>query len=363
MINAIRRSIARFRGSGSSAITLPPMDGAMRPNERLERARLVVHGQQPNNLQAVNAELWFTRGAELWRVADPDTGAPKLMANLRTNVSCLAADSDGNVVAGFEDGRVNVVWGPRRGQVLSKPSFDANCPTAMVFNEGTLYVCHGSSRNAPSQWKRDLMQREASGSVWRIEFTSQRSERVADGLAYPCGIALGKHGQLVVSEAWRHRLIHVPMQDGRLQTNAVTPVLSALPGYPGRISPAGDDGFWLCVFAPRSRLVEFVLSERSYCMDMLRDVDSEHWIAPALKSGYSFLEPLQGGGVKQMGILKPWAPARSYGLLVRLDVDFQPVESLHSRADGTRHGLTACVQVNGRVMVSSWGGDAILEIV
>ena len=57
---------------------------------------------------------------------------------------------------------------------------------------------------------------------------------------------------------------------------------------------------------------------------------------------------MQGGGLKQLGILKPWAPTRSYGLVVRRDAEGEPRASFHSRADGRRHGITSCVEADGR---------------
>ena len=46
-----------------------------------------------------------------------------------------------------------------------------------------------------------------------------------------------------------------------------------------------------------------------------------------------------------MGIHKPWAPSRSYGLVVRLDAAMRPVASFHSRANGHRHGVTSAIEV------------------
>ena len=63
-----------------------------------------------------------------------------------------------------------------------------------------------------------------------------------------------------------------------------------------------------------------------------------------------------------MGIHKPWAPSRSYGLLARLDEALQPLFSLHSRADGARHGVTAAAEHGGRVFVAARGGDAVLAL-
>ena len=78
----------------------------------------------------------------------------------------------------------------------------------------------------------------------------------------------------------------------------------------------------------------------------------------SVKTGYV----ADAGGVKTMGIHKPWSPSRSYGLVVRLDADLRPVASFHSRANGKRHGITSVVEANGRVLAASKGGDALLEI-
>jgi hypothetical protein len=108
-------------------------------------------------------------------------------------------------------------------------------------------------------------------------------------------------------------------------------------------------------------LIEFVLRENGFRRRMLNEIDPDYWIAPALANGRSFLEPIQGGALKQMGVLKPWAPSRSYGLIIKLDAGFEPVLSLHSRADGTRHGTTSVVEHSGNLLVASKGGDVILS--
>jgi hypothetical protein len=162
---------------------------------------------------------------------------------------------------------------------------------------------------------------------------------------------------LAVAESWRHRLVGIPAHGG-----GVTPILGKLPGYPARPGPAADGGAWLALFAPRNRLIEFILLEDAYRADMMREVPRECWIAPALASETSFLEPLQCGGVKTMGIHKPWSPSRSYGLVVKLDADLQPIASFHSRANGTRHGVTSVAEIAGRVLAASKGGDIILDI-
>ena len=56
-----------------------------------------------------------------------------------------------------------------------------------------------------------------------------------------------------------------------------------------------------------------------------------------------------------MGILKPWAPPRSYGLVIRLDADGQPLYSLHSRVDGDNHGVVAAVECDGALVRARQG--------
>ena len=71
----------------------------------------------------------------------------------------------------------------------------------------------------------------------------------------------------------------------------------------------------------RTQLVEFVLREPAYRRRMMAEIDPAYWVAPRLRSGLSFKEPMQGAHIKTMGVIKPWAPPRSYGLVIRLGAD------------------------------------------
>jgi hypothetical protein len=62
-----------------------------------------------------------------------------------------------------------------------------------------------------------------------------------------------------------------------------------------------------------------------------------------------------------MGIHKPWSPSRSYGLVVEIDKEIRPIASYHSRANGTRHGITSAIAQGGDIIAASKGGDAILR--
>jgi hypothetical protein len=94
----------------------------------------------------------------------------------------------------------------------------------------------------------------------------------------------------------------------------------------------------------RTHLVEFVLREDDFRNEMMRTIPPKYWVAPALSSNDDCLEPMQFGGIKALGIQKPWAPPRSYGLVARLDASGEVMESLHSRVGGRYHGVTAAIE-------------------
>jgi hypothetical protein len=359
MMGPLRRALDRFRGAGDAAIALPPMDGAIRPNQALETAELVLEVERPDNLAFDGQRVFFSSGATVLSI-DParDAAKAETLAVFESEVTCVAADRGGNLAVALDDGTVLFAAGPRKGQRISDPGARPSCPTALLLNENELIIAHGSRKHSPLGWKHDLMERNVSGSVWRVDLASSKPTCLADRLAFPYGVAFDQDGNIAIAESWRHRIVAAPGSGG----GGTAALLDHLPGYPARLSPATGGGYWLCIFAPRSRLVELVLLERDFCADMFLEVEPDYWIAPSLSSGRSFLEPLQGGGIKQLGILKPWAPSRSYGLLIRLDAKFHPVASFHSRADGTRHGVTSCVDLGDHVMVACKGGDAIVRL-
>ncbi len=355
MMAWVRRQMDALRGRGEAAPTVPPMDGVLKPNTLLEAARQLIRVEAPDNLVMSSQSILFSSGNTV-HVLDAATGSARELRRFDHVVSCLAAGDAGLLAAGLDDGSIHL-WASNRESVAltTLGSQRLVCPTALAFRAAsTLIVCQGSMHSKPSQWKHDLMQRGASGSVWAVSLNDQSSRKLAGALAFPNGIALSDAG-IVVSESWRHRLL-------RLSDAGTVPMLADLPGYPGRLSVSADGGHWLSVFAPRSQLIEFVLRETEYRERMVRELDPEHWISPTLAPARSFLEPMQGGALRTHGVMKPWAPTRSYGLLIRLDAEFRPIESYHSRADGTHHGVTSALEVGPQVLVASQGGNAILAL-
>jgi hypothetical protein len=357
--SAISRALDRFRGSGTAAVTIPSLDGPLRPNQLLEDASAIHLTEAPDNLVAVGHSMFFTSGTAIFSL---QTEGGEVTVAQRSDfgrrIASLAVGEDDAIAVGFAGGEISIGQHDREVARLSAIGGRTPivCPTALEFvDRKTLLVCLGSQDNGPTDWKRDLLDGNASGSVWLYEIDSGRATCLAKNLAWPHGVVGHSQGRLAVVESWKHRIVE--LRDGR-----ITPLLSDLPGYPARIIRSQTGGYWLTVFAPRSQLIEFILRERNYRERMMREIDQKFWVAPSLHPAIDYREPLQSGAIKQLGESKAWAPSRSYGLIVRLDDSFEPTDSLHSRANGQRHGITSCVEVGDRLFVSSKGGNVILEV-
>ncbi len=350
MIGLLTRTLDSLTGRGEAAVAVAALDGALRANRALDAAETRAPLADVDALAVAAGALHASAGSKLLRldgeewVTVRDYGVP---------ISCIAPCGAGGLAVALP-GEIRIEGGGGERRSVALPAA-LRCVTAIAAAGDAILVANGSATNGPERWRRDLMERNASGEVWRIDFADAAATRLAAGLAWPAGLAVDGERSVVVAEAWRHRLV-------RLGEGAPKPLYVDLAGYPGRLSPAEGGGWWLAVFAPRSQLVEFVLREPAYRARMLAEVPEPYWIAPCLRSGRSFYEPLQGGGVKQLGLLKPWAPTMSAGLCVRLDAGFQPIASLHSRADGATHGVTAAVEHAGRVWAAAQGDGVVVAV-
>ena len=68
MIGALRRAWDSFRGSGDAAVTVPPMDGALRPNRLLEEAEVLVSADAPDDIADTGNGLVFSSGSRIVRL-------------------------------------------------------------------------------------------------------------------------------------------------------------------------------------------------------------------------------------------------------------------------------------------------------
>jgi sugar lactone lactonase YvrE len=356
MIDAIRQWTERLLGRGDAAITVPVLDGALKSNRLIEDAEVVAEFDAPEDLASDGRALFVADGARVLRI-DAD-GVPTIEHAFDRAVSALACLPAGALAVALGGREVRVIGGPHDGR-----RFDAvagrrlNAVNALAgAPNGRLLASDGSQTQPPERWKHDVMELGRSGRLLEFDLADGSARERAAGLAYAFGVAATGDDVAWVCESWRHRVV----QFGGASSGSA--VVDELPGYPSRIAPAHDGGWWLTCFTLRTQLVEFVLREPAFRKRMLREIDPRYWIAPALTSGETYLEPMQGAHLKTMGVVKPWAPPRSYGLVIRLTADGLIRYSLHSRFDGKHHGVVAAVERDGWLYLLSKGRRRLLRL-
>jgi len=354
VIAALRNLTDQFLGRGAAAITVPIFDGALKPNQIIEQAETFAELEAPEDLATDGTSLFVADGSAVLRY---DGDLATTVAQVDGRITALAILPHGGLAVAIDGTELRVIGGPHDGQkwssVAGKPLVAANaiCATA----DGRLLVTDGSQAQPYDRWCHDLMSLGRSGRVLEIDLARGGAREIASGLAYAFGtVAVG--GDVWVCESWAHRVLAYGA--GK---RGVT-MVSRLPCYPSRLAPAADGGYWLTAFTCRTQLVEFVLRQKAYRTRMMKEIDPRYWIAPALTSGNTFLEPLQGAHLKMRGVHKPWAPPRSYGLVMRLAPDGLIRYSLHSRVDGKNHGIVAAVECQGTLFVLAKGRRRIVSV-
>jgi hypothetical protein len=353
-MGALSKLTDHLLGRGDAAATVPPFDGALKPNQYLEEAEVFAELDGLEDLASDGRDLYVAHGQAVLRYRG---GHAEEVARFGQKITALCLLRDGGLAVALDGCRVQIAGGSHDGRTWDGAAgVMFKSINALTATADTLLATDGSQAQSCADWCRDLMSRGSSGRLVELAIGSGETRALATGTAYAYGAATAANGETWLCESWRHRILAVG------GARAGKAVLDALPAYPSRITPAASGGFWLTAFIARTQLVEFVLRETAYRRRMMEEIEPAFWIAPKLSSGHTFLEPMQGAHIKTMGVLKPWAPPISYGLVIRLSPEGEPVYSLHSRSGGHNHGITAAVECDGDLYALAKGPQRILRL-
>lgn len=359
----LRRDLEQILFPDRDPHAIPAMDGAFSPNDLLDRATPI--GDPLPGVDAIaeggDGAIYVSAEHRIWRLSGPRYEARALLADLGTSVGALTFHPDGRLIACTGKGVAALDAAGHQTMLAEVEGTLLRCLTAVTAAaDGTIWMTDGSSQHPPDGWCFDLMEQNRSGRLIACEASLARARVVLEGLQYPGGLAVGQDGRhLWFVESFAHRLSRAVIA-GPGAIGGAEVIVRNMPGYPSRLGPAVAGGFWLSLFAVRTHLVEFVLKEDDFREEMMRTIPPEYWVAPALASTGDCLEPMQIGGVKALGIQKPWAPPRSYGLVARLNPEGEIVASLHSRVGGRHHGITAAFETAQGLILASKGSGRVL---
>ena len=213
LMTPFSKTMDRWLGRGEASITTPPMDGAFRPNDLLDSAASVFETPAPDDLAVTSHGVVVSSQQSLFRVDKPGGSS---IASFAAPISAIAGLPDGGAAAALIDGQIVFLGGQHEGKTI-KARAGVTCITALAAaRDGTLFVANGSATNGPADWKRDLMEKNATGSVWRLEPGTGTYTRLVAGLAYPHGL-VEEDNSLVVAESWRSALTRIAPQRKRRQ--------------------------------------------------------------------------------------------------------------------------------------------------
>ncbi len=343
---------------------LPPLDGALSPNDRLD-AGTPIGDPLPgldDVMVAADGSVYVSAGRKVLKLSGNGLSERSLVAEFEGDAGGLAIHPDGRLlvcVAGRGLAALDPADPKPRWLEAADGRGFAGLTSVTAAPDGRIFAVEGSTGRPPNQWRHDLMEKRSNGRLVMCSADLGNARVLLRDLPYPYGVAVSADGkQLWLTEAWAHRLSRFALTDDGIGPREV--VAPNLPGYPARLHRDAQGGFFLGMFARRTHLIEFVLKEDDFRKDTIATMAPDYWIAPAFAGGSDCLEPMQIGGVKALGIQKPWAPPRSYGLLVHLDSDGNATDSLHSRAGGRFHGVTGAGDTQYGVVIAARGAGQLL---
>src|SRR5690606_23293208 len=115
-----------------ASITVPVMDGALKPNDRLERAASLAQLDQVDNLAPFSGRLVCSSGSRV--VALGEDGSVETLFDAEGTVSCIATDGADALAVGIDGKGVRIHGGRHDGMVLGTAGSAAlSCPTSALF--------------------------------------------------------------------------------------------------------------------------------------------------------------------------------------------------------------------------------------
>lgn len=130
MIALLREISDRLLGRGEAAITVPPMDGPLKPNHVIDNAEVVAELDDGNDLASDGETLWIAEGRHLLRL-EPG-GEKELVAEFPETLTALVRLPTGGIATAIAGKEIAVVgssrWTSTRRSVAGK---SLRCVTAL----------------------------------------------------------------------------------------------------------------------------------------------------------------------------------------------------------------------------------------
>ncbi len=137
-----------FNAGRRHSISVPSMDGALKPNDSLDGADVLCEIAEPDNLVGQNGSVLFSSGRRILKLDVQAQPRVNCVLEFESQVTFLAVNND-QMAVGLEDGEVRFIGGRFNGLSLRRIGDRAvRAPVAACFaDDQTLILALGSKRN------------------------------------------------------------------------------------------------------------------------------------------------------------------------------------------------------------------------
>ena len=201
-----------------------------------------------------------------------------------------------------------------------------------IGSDGSIYFSDASARRSIETFTDDLIEHQTTGRVLKYEPSSKKVTRVAEGLNFANGVALGPGEQyLVVSETGSYRLWRVWLQGPKAGTKEV--FTDSLPGFPDNVRYSkARHVFWVAIGSPRNGLLDGLA----------------HW--PHVRALIARLPKA----------VQP-APER-HAYVLAVNEAGEPVESLQDRSPNSYSPIACATEADGWLYLGSFAREGIARV-
>lgn len=311
----------------------PPMTGVMEPNDTLMKAELLAQGQivGPEDT-AVDSQGQVFAGLDDGRIVRIGAdGKAQTFVETGGRPLGLAFDQAGNLIVA--DAWKGLLQIDPQGKIRVLTDSADGVPFAFtddldIASDGRIYFSDASSRFHQPDYILDLLEARPHGRLLRYDPATGKTETLLKDLYFANGVALSQHEDFVlVNETYRYRITRYWLKGEKAGQHDV--FIDNLPGLPGNLASDRSGTFWVALPSPRKADADVIQQ------------------MPWLKRQLTKLP---------RAVLPKPVP---YGLVIQVNEKGEILRSLHDTSGQHLRMVTSAKPVNGVLYLGSLENDRI----
>lgn len=311
----------------------PPMTGVMEPNDTLMKAELLAQGQivGPEDT-AVDSQGQVFAGLDDGRIVRIGAdGKAQTFVETGGRPLGLAFDQAGNLIVA--DAWKGLLQIDPQGKIRVLTDSADGVPFAFtddldIASDGRIYFSDASSRFHQPDYILDLLEARPHGRLLRYDPATGKTETLLNDLYFANGVALSQHEDFVlVNETYRYRITRYWLKGEKAGQHDV--LIDNLPGLPDNLASDRSGTFWVALPSPRKADADVIQQ------------------MPWLKRQLTKLP---------RAVLPKPVP---YGLVIQVNEKGEILRSLHDTSGQHLRMVTSAKPVNGVLYLGSLENDRI----